>query len=120
MGLLEPLRELGREREELLGDSDATDPFAMPVDAVHSATEASISGRTIVMAGTNNYLGLTFDPECIAAGKKALEEWGTGTTGSRMANGSYAHHLRLEAELASFFGRRGRWSSPRAIRPTSG
>ncbi len=57
------------------------------------------------MAGTNNYLGLTFDPTCIAAAHDALNEAGTGTTGSRMANGSYAYHLDLERELAEFFGR---------------
>jgi 8-amino-7-oxononanoate synthase len=55
------------------------------------------------MAGTNNYLGLTFDTDCIAAGQQALLEAGTGTTGSRMANGTYQQHLDLEAEIADFF-----------------
>ena len=47
-------------------------------------------------------MGITFDPSCIAAGQKALAEFGTGTTGSRIANGSFAMHKELERELAAF------------------
>jgi len=107
MTLLEPLREMARRRADLVGTDGEGDPFAIPVDEVHSATEATIRGRRTVMAGTNNYLGLTFDPECVRAASDALRSWGTGTTGSRMANGSYAHHLALERELADFLGRKG-------------
>ena len=81
-----------------------TNPFNVVVEQVLSETEAIVNGRRTILAGTNNYLGLTFDPRCIAAGRKALEEEGTGTTGSRMANGTYAGHLALESELADFFG----------------
>jgi len=81
-----------------------TNPFNVVVDQVLSETEAMVNDRRTILAGTNNYLGLTFDPRCIAAGRKALEEQGTGTTGSRMANGTYAGHLALEKELADFFG----------------
>jgi 8-amino-7-oxononanoate synthase len=56
------------------------------------------------LAGTNNYLGLTFDPDCTAAGMKAIATQGTGTTGSRMANGSFAAHGALEQDLAAFYG----------------
>jgi 8-amino-7-oxononanoate synthase len=79
------------------------DPTGVVFDIINSATEGVVDGRTTILAGTNNYLGLTFDPECIAAGAAALESHGTGTTGSRMANGSYAAHGALEAELADFF-----------------
>ena len=79
------------------------DPTAVVFDAINSATEAVVEGRTTILAGTNNYLGLTFDPKCIAAGVAALHSQGTGTTGSRMANGSYAAHSALEDELADFF-----------------
>jgi 8-amino-7-oxononanoate synthase len=51
-------------------------------------------------------LGITFDKECIQAACDALQAEGTGTTGSRMANGSYAAHVALERELAEFFGRK--------------
>ena len=87
----------------------ATNPFNIIIEQVLSETEAIINGRRTILAGTNNYLGLTFDPRCIAAGRKALEEQGTGTTGSRMANGTYAGHLALEQEIADFF------DSPTAI-----
>ena len=74
------------------------------MEKVISSTEALINGRSVVLAGTNNYLGLTFDPDCIKAASIAVREQGTGTTGSRMANGSYANHIQLERELAEFFG----------------
>ena len=79
------------------------DPFHVVVERVVSATEAIINGHNVILAGTNNYLGLTFDPECIEAACTAIREEGTGTTGSRMANGSYAAHVALENELADFF-----------------
>ena len=80
------------------------DPTSVVFDRLNSATEGVVEGRTTILAGTNNYLGLTFDPVCIAAGVDAMQTQGTGTTGSRMANGSYAAHGALEAELADFFG----------------
>ena len=79
------------------------DPTNVVFDTINSATEGVVDGREIILAGTNNYLGLTFDPDCIAAGIAALQSQGTGTTGSRMANGSYAAHSALEAELADFY-----------------
>ena len=102
MSLLDRLRRIAEERRNLL--EHRADPFGVPVEEVHSATEAKIEGRRVLLAGTNNYLGLTFDPECIEAAREALESGGTGTTGSRMANGSYAQHLALEEELADFYG----------------
>ena len=71
-------------------------------DKMLSPTRAMVGNREILLAGTNNYMGITFDKRCIAAGQKALEEFGTGTTGSRIANGSFALHRALEAELAKF------------------
>ena len=71
-----------------------------------SPTRAIISGRETILAGTNNYMGITFDPDCIAAGQKALAEFGTGTTGSRIANGSFALHVELEQEFARFLNRK--------------
>jgi len=80
------------------------DPFRLVVQQVFSPTEAMINDRRTILAGTNNYLGLTFDPQCIAAAREALEQQGTGTTGSRMANGSFEGHVALEKELAAFYG----------------
>jgi len=81
------------------------DPFGVKVDRILSATEALIDGRHTILVGTNNYLGLTFDPACVAAAKQALETDGTGTTGSRIANGTYDRHTSLEAAFARFFDR---------------
>lgn len=75
-------------------------------DRILSPTRAMINGRETILAGTNNYMGITFDPDCIKAGQKAMAEFGTGTTGSRIANGSYALHKELEAELARFLNRK--------------
>lgn len=76
------------------------------MDRVVSATEAVVNGRSLILAGTNNYLGLTFHPDCIEAACDATRAQGTGTTGSRVANGSYGGHVQLEAELADYFRRR--------------
>jgi 8-amino-7-oxononanoate synthase len=100
--LLEKFLPLEEKRAALVASS-GEDPFHVIVERVISSTEAVVNGRTVIMVGTNNYLGLTFDPDCVAAACKAVREEGTGTTGSRMANGSYAAHVALENELANFF-----------------
>jgi 8-amino-7-oxononanoate synthase len=79
------------------------DVVGTPVTVHGSPTEGEVNGRKVVLAGTNNYLGLTYHPECIAAAQNAAKESGTGTTGSRMANGTYPEHAALEAELAAFY-----------------
>jgi 8-amino-7-oxononanoate synthase len=71
-------------------------------DQMISPTRARVGNREILLAGTNNYMGITFDARCVAAGQKALSEFGTGTTGSRIANGTFALHTALEQELARF------------------
>ncbi|MDE2445771.1 MAG: aminotransferase class I/II-fold pyridoxal phosphate-dependent enzyme [Alphaproteobacteria bacterium] len=73
-------------------------------DQMISPTRAIVGNREIILAGTNNYMGITFEPSVIAAGQKALAEFGTGTTGSRIANGSFAMHKELEKSLAKFLG----------------
>ena len=85
-----------------------------------SPTRAIINGRETILAGTNNYMGMTFEPTCIAAGQQALAAFGTGTTGSRIANGTYDMHQALERELADFLGAHATASSSRpATRPIS-
>ena len=74
-------------------------------DKVLSPTRAIIRGKETILAGTNNYMGMTFDPSCIKAGQEALSNFGTGTTGSRVANGNYAMHQELERELARFLNK---------------
>ena len=80
------------------------DPVNVRFDSVLSPTEGMLNGRRTILLGTNNYLGLTFDPDCIERSVEATRSQGTGTTGSRIANGSYDGHLRLEEALADFYG----------------
>ncbi|MEM0955279.1 MAG: aminotransferase class I/II-fold pyridoxal phosphate-dependent enzyme [Pseudomonadota bacterium] len=86
-----------------LASNDVT-PFGAVTEELMSATEGVVQGQRVILAGTNNYLGLSWDPRCIAAARDALQRWGTGTTGSRMANGSFAEHVALEREMADFYG----------------
>jgi 8-amino-7-oxononanoate synthase len=102
MNLLDKFAAYGQRQSTM--SQGGQDPTRVVMERLISATEAVINGRPTILAGTNNYLGLTFDPECIAAGQAALAEFGTGTTGSRMANGNYAGHTDLERELAAFHG----------------
>src|SRR3546814_11457632 len=82
------------------------DPLAVRVERVFSPTEAEIAGRRCVLLGSNNYLGLTFDPDAIAVAREAIRIAGTGTTGPRAANCSYAVHQDLEhAQTARAAGR---------------
>jgi 8-amino-7-oxononanoate synthase len=104
MGLFDKFNGLVAARSEL--GALGIDPFGVEIERIVSPTEGIIHGRHTILAGTNNYLGLTFNPECIAAAHRALDAEGTGTTGSRMANGSYSGHRRLEEELAAFYGMR--------------
>ncbi len=65
-------------------------------------TVVSMEGHRIIMIGSNNYLGLTSHPEVIEAARTALEQYGTGCSGSRYLNGTLVLHLELERELAEF------------------
>ncbi len=101
MNLLEKLDAAAAARKALL--PDGVGAFGIPIEEVYSATEARIGDRRVLLLGTNNYLGLTFAPECISAAHAAIDREGTGTTGSRMANGSYHGHRALEREFAEFY-----------------
>ncbi len=91
------------ERRKLL-DSGVTDPFAIVMEKVRSPTEAVIAGRETILLGTYNYMGMTFDPDVIQAGKDALERFGSGTNGSRMLNGTFRDHMEVEQALRDFYG----------------
>ncbi len=95
MGLYDKFARLANDREQF--QTSGLNPFGTCIDEVYSATQGRIGDQKIVLAGTNNYLGLTFDAQAIAAGQAALAALGTGTTGSRMANGSYGSHLTAAA-----------------------
>ena len=101
MSLFAKFQPLVQDRQNLLGQG--IDPFGAPIDEIYSPTEAIINGKRTILAGTNNYLGLSFDKESLDAAHAALDELGTGTTGSRMANGSFSGHRALEREFAEFY-----------------
>ena len=62
-----------------------------------------IEGRKVIMAGSNNYLGLTAHPKVVEAAVKAVEKYGTGCSGSRYLTGTLDLHIELENRLAKFF-----------------
>ena len=104
MDILDKYEALSQRHDQLL--QAGADPFAVAIQKMYSATEAKVNGRRTILLGTNNYLGLTFDPHCIDAALEATERQGTGTTGSRIANGTYGLHLELERKLKRFLGMR--------------
>jgi len=91
------------ERKALL-DTGVQDPFALVMEQVLSPTRAIIRGKETILLGTYNYMGMTFDPDVVAAGKKALDEYGSGTTGSRVLNGTYQGHKEVEQALKDYYG----------------
>ncbi len=82
------------------------DPTSLEFDSITSPTRAVLDGKPVMLFGTNNYLGLTFDQHCIDAAVEAVRNFGAGTTGSRIANGTYSEHRALEAEIAEFYDKR--------------
>jgi 8-amino-7-oxononanoate synthase len=101
MSIFDKFQQLAAARQELAESCDTF--FNVVMEEILSGTEAIVNGRPTILAGSNNYLGLSFDPDCVDAACEAARKEGTGTTGSRMANG----HVALEQELSEFFNRRG-------------
>lgn len=103
-GIFDRFANLVAQRQAML-DEGGSDPFQVRMDEVLSQTEAIIAGKRTILCGTNNYLGLTFAPEALKAAHDALDAFGTGTTGSRVANGTYSGHKDLERTLCEFFNK---------------
>ena len=76
-------------------------PYFRPLER-SEGTRAIINGQEVIMAGSNNYLGLTSDPRVKEAAQQAIDQYGTGCTGSRFLNGTLDLHLELEERLARF------------------
>ena len=79
-------------------------PYFKPLQATDGTT-VQIEGRDVIMAGSNNYLGLTNDPRTIKAAQDVIKTYGTGCTGSRYLNGTLDLHLELEEKLADFMSK---------------
>jgi 8-amino-7-oxononanoate synthase len=78
-------------------------PYFRPIER-NEGSRAIMNGQEIIMAGSNNYLGLTSDPRVREAAQNAIEKYGTGCTGSRFLNGTLDLHIELEERLAAFMG----------------
>ena len=79
-------------------------PYFRPIER-NEGSRAIMNGQEIIMAGSNNYLGLTSDPRVREAAQGAIEQYGTGCTGSRFLNGTLDLHIQLEERLARFMGK---------------
>jgi 8-amino-7-oxononanoate synthase len=79
-------------------------PYYRVIDA-QQGPRITAGGRDMLMLASNDYLGLSFHPRVIEAGRDAMLKWGASPTGSRSANGSRACHVELEERLAAFLGR---------------
>ncbi|MBL1214174.1 MAG: aminotransferase class I/II-fold pyridoxal phosphate-dependent enzyme [Ignavibacteriae bacterium] len=77
-------------------------PYFRPIEE-NEGPVVSMKGRKIIMAGSNNYLGLTAHPKVKEAAIKALEKYGTGCSGSRYLTGTLDLHIELEEKMAKFF-----------------
>ena len=91
------------EQRRALLSAGMEDPFGLVMQRVLSPTVAVCNGRETILLGTYNYMGMTFDPDVVAAGKEALDDFGAGTTGSRVLNGTYAGHKSVEQALKDFY-----------------
>ena len=78
--------------------------YFQPVSSAQEP-EVTVNGRRMIMAGSNNYLGLTTHPRVKEAACRAIERYGTGCGGSRFLNGTLDLHEELERKLARFKGR---------------
>jgi 8-amino-7-oxononanoate synthase len=79
-------------------------PYFIPIQESRG-TMVVMEGKELIMAGSNNYLGLSWDPRVKEAAIEATRTWGTSCSGSRFLNGTLALHEELEARLARFTGR---------------
>lgn len=78
-------------------------PYFRPIEE-NEGPVVQIEGRKVVMAGSNNYLGLTAHPKVKEAALDAIRKYGTGCSGSRYLTGTLDLHIELERRLAQFFG----------------
>jgi len=102
MDVFEKCEERGRVAE---ARSAGLYPYYRSLDSAQDPVVRRTDGRSLIMLGSNNYLGLASHPEVKKASAEALERFGTGCAGSRMLNGTLSIHEELEERLADFMGR---------------
>ena len=79
-------------------------PYFRPIEESEGPV-VLMEGRHVVMAGSNNYLGLTAHPSVKEAAKKAIEKYGTSCSGSLFLTGTIDLHNKLEEKIARFMGK---------------
>jgi 8-amino-7-oxononanoate synthase len=92
------------EKDKLTKERLRYNPYYLSFER-QEGSRVWLDGREMVMLSSNEYLGLSDHPKVIEAGKKALDEWGSSTTGARSSNGTRAYHVRLEQKIADFIGK---------------
>ncbi|PHI95295.1 8-amino-7-oxononanoate synthase [Parasaccharibacter apium] len=105
MGLFDKYATLRGNYESLMAASPRN-PFGVVIERPLSATVGIIEGRETLLFGTNNYLGLSQSNAARDAAIHAAKTMGVGTTGSRIANGTFSLHQKLEHALAKTFKRK--------------
>lgn len=105
MGIFDKFENMQGLHKEIVAAA-GIDPLSVRIEKIFSPTSAQIEGHKCVLMGSNNYLGLTYDETAIESACEALRQSGTGTTGSRVANGSYSAHQNLELQIADFYGKK--------------
>ncbi len=101
MDLFDKCYEFTRAKEAM---RDGYYPYFMPLDDTEGNV-VTMGDKKLVMAGSNNYLGLTTHPKVRQAAMEAVEKYGTSCTGSRFLNGTLALHHELDHRLAEFIGK---------------
>ena len=89
---LDAIREAGTYKEERI----ITTPQRSRIDTTKA--------KCVVNMCANNYLGLSNNPELIAAAKASYDEWGFGLSSVRFICGTQGIHKELEGRIAKFTG----------------
>ena len=79
-------------------------PYFHPITSEQGPL-VKMDGKEIIMLGSNNYLGMTGNEDVKAKAIQAMKDFGVGTTGSRLLNGTFSLHDSLEKRLAAFLGK---------------
>lgn len=104
-GLFDKYKTLEESYDSLM-EKSPRNPFGVVIERPLSASIGIIEGRETLLFGTNNYLGLSQSSKAQDAAIEAVRIMGVGTTGSRIANGTFSLHALLEQRLAKAFHRR--------------
>ncbi len=79
-------------------------PYFTPIEEMYG-NKIKVKGKEMIMVGSNNYMGLVDDPKVMEAAKKAVDQYGVATCGSRFLNGTLDIHVELEKRLAKFLNK---------------